>query len=163
MNKTRSNNLPSTRERERIKGHLADEVQFHTALTANRSVALTRTKEISNYGKIRKLCGDEKEKKNPGTSKSQSTKHRVAHMILRRCFRFDIFISLLVPPEVFLLLPSTFYFVFTSSINFTRPVCLSKAVYAEKYRETKTLFSEAALCVVGGTITTTSEAKNETI
>lgn len=29
-----------------IKGHLADEVQFHTALTANHSMALDRTKEI---------------------------------------------------------------------------------------------------------------------
>jgi hypothetical protein len=46
--KTPSNNLVSvyTQKALSIKGHLADEVQFHTALTTNHSVALDGTKEI---------------------------------------------------------------------------------------------------------------------
>ena len=44
----------STHRARTIKGHLADEVQIHTALTANHSVALDRTKE--NFKLLREKC-----------------------------------------------------------------------------------------------------------
>ena len=48
----------STHRTRSIKGHLADEVQIHTALTANHSVALDRTKE--NFKLQREKCAFEK-------------------------------------------------------------------------------------------------------